>query len=173
MKRLISLAMMMAVTIALPIVPILEIKAIAGEITPENQPDNRVKSALDKLNLKYEITKSGNFKVVFTVKDGRTQVVNISSKTEKVKGIEIRELTSPGYLSTGPLSADIANRLLVDSYQKKLGAWSVLKSDTQSLALFVSKIDVNTSPEDLSTAMQLTVYAADEIERSLTNEDKF
>lgn len=172
MRQFIGLAMaMMTVTIALPMMTTISPSAATAQAAPT--PDSRIKDALDKLGLKYEVTKSGNYKVIFKVSDSRTQVVTIVSKTEKVEGLEIREIVSPAYATKGEISATISNQLLKDSYRKKLGAWNLLQADGDSLALFTAKVDANQSPADLKTSLLLTVYAADEMEKSLSQEDKF
>ncbi len=172
MRQFIGLAMaMMTVTIAVPMMTTINPSTAVAQAAPT--PDSRIKDALEKLGLKYEVTKSGNYKVVFRVSDNRTQVITIVSRTEKVEGLEIREIVSPAYATKGDINATIANQLLKDSYRKKLGAWTILQADGDSLALFTSKIDANQSPADLKTSLLLTVYAADEMEKSLTQEDKF
>jgi hypothetical protein len=172
MRQFIGLAMaMMTVTIAVPLVATMTPIAVAAETAP--QPDSRIKEALEKLGLKYEVTKSGNFKVVFKVQDNRTQVVTIVSKTEKVQGLEIREISSPAYTTKGDISANVSNQLLKDSYRRKLGGWGVIRIDDDSLALFSAKVDANQSVDDLKTSILLAVYAADEMEKSLTQDDKF
>ncbi len=172
MRQFIGLAMaMMTVTIALPMMTTINPSTAVAQTAPT--PDSRVKDALDKLGLKYEVTKSGNYKVIFKVSDNRTQVVTIASRTEKVEGLEIREIISPAYMTKGEINATIANQLLKDSYRRKLGSWTLLQADSDSFALFTSKVDANQSPADLKTALLLTVYAADEMEKSLSQEDKF
>lgn len=177
MRQFIGLAMtMMTVTIAAPVMATMDPgtngpSAVLAQATPT--PDSRIKDALEKLGLKYEVTKSGNFKVIFRVSDNRTQVVTIVSKTEKVEGLEIREIISPAYATKGEISGTISNQLLKDSYRKKLGAWTILQSDNDSLALFTAKVDANQTAADLKTSLLLTVYAADEMEKSLTKDDKF
>jgi hypothetical protein len=172
MRQFIGLAMaMMTVTIAVPMLGTIAPSAIAAEAEP--QPDSRIKDALDKLGLKYEVTKSGNYKVIFSVQNGRTQVVTIVSKTEKVEGLEIREIISPAYVTKGDVNAMISNQLLKDSFRRKLGAWSILRTDSESFAFFTARVDANQAAADLKTSLLLTVYAADEMEKSLTQEDKF
>jgi hypothetical protein len=173
MRQFIGLAMaMMTVTaIAVPMMATINPSAAVAQAAPT--PDSRIKDALDKLGLKYEVTKSGNYKVIFKVSDNRTQVVTIVSKTEKVDGLEIREIISPAYVTQGDVNATISNQLLKDSSRRKLGAWGILRTDSESFAFFTSKVDANQTAADLKTSLLLTLYAADEMEKSLTQEDKF
>jgi hypothetical protein len=57
--------------------------------------DPRVEKALKKLGLKYKVNEDGDFKLVFAIEDNRTQVVIISSTTETLGKMEIREVWSP------------------------------------------------------------------------------
>ncbi len=73
-------------------------------------PDPRVEKALKKLGLKYEVDKDGDFKLVFSVEDDRTQVVFINSTTETLGKMEIREIWSPTakFSSTPPPALSLA-----------------------------------------------------------------
>ncbi|MBE9013747.1 hypothetical protein IQ250_26520, partial [Pseudanabaenaceae cyanobacterium LEGE 13415] len=104
-------------------------------------PDARVKAALDKAGLKYEIDRDGDFKLVMELPNGRTQLVFVRSETQKLNdNFEIREIISPAYKSNGELSKDIANRLLTDSARKKLGGWQTISDGNSSIAILCSKV---------------------------------
>jgi hypothetical protein len=145
----------------------------AGVTKEAAKADERVKAALEKMDWKYKVDEDGDFKVVMKLKDGRTQMAWITSKVETVGGLEIREVMSPGYAVKGPLSAEVANQLLMNSSRKKLGSWRVANSQDKSLALFSVKVSANLSPEDLETALVVALHSADEMEKALSQEDKF
>ena len=92
---------------------------------------------------------SGNFKVTFNLKNGRSQVAFISSATYRYMNLEIREIVSPAYRSAAPFTAEVANRLLADNNDKKLGAWVMQKEKDGYYALFVTKIPADSSDESL------------------------
>jgi hypothetical protein len=167
MKRVMTGAMLLTATIL----------AISTQIAPAQNSaqsgDTRVKAALDKLGLKYEVDKDGDFKIVMKVEGGRTQLAWITSNTEKFGGMEIRQVFSPGYKSNGNLPSDIANQLLTDNARKKLGAWQTFKSDQTSLAVFSAKIAANGSAAELSDSLEAVLYSADEMEKTLTRKDDF
>ncbi|MBD2328701.1 hypothetical protein [Alkalinema sp. FACHB-956] len=153
--------------------------AILSQLIPANPTqasangDQRVKAALDKMGWKYEIDQDGDFKVVLKMKDERTQRAFIRSKTDSLKGLEVRQIVSPGYVAQGELSADVANQLLKASNKTKVGAWQVVQGEKRSVALFAAKVDANLKPEDLEVALMVTLYSADAMEKQLTGKDDF
>jgi hypothetical protein len=140
---------------------------------PKAEPDPRVKKLLEARKIEYEITKAGNFKVVFSLKGGRTKMAFISSATYRYMNLEIREIASPAYRSAAPFTAEVANRLLSDNNDKKLGAWVMQKGPDGYYALFVTKIGADSSEETFVGALRLTLEAADEMEKELTGKDEF
>lgn len=135
--------------------------------------DPRVKAALEKLGLKYQIDSDGDFKVVMKVDDERTQVAWIMSKTQKLGNLEVRRVVSPAYKSTSPIPEAIANQLLIDSSRRKLGAWQAIEDKNTYLALFTTKIAADSSAKDLGTSLQVTLFTADAMEKTLTGKDDF
>lgn len=128
-------------------------------------PDPAIKAQLETLDLKYEVDSDGDYKVVFDLGGGRSQLVWIRSTTEKYGSINVREIWSAGYKLGGkPLSAAIANRLLEHSHGVILGGWTKQKE----FAMFVVKIPVNATPAQLRDAAEAAGDCADEIEKELT-----
>jgi hypothetical protein len=136
-------------------------------------PDARIQKVLDARKIEYELTKTGNFKVTFNLKSGRSQIAFISSATYRYMNLEIREIVSPAYKSAAPFTAEVANRLLADNNDKKLGAWVMQKETDGYYALFVTKIPADSSEDSFIAALRLTLEAADEMEKELTNKDEF
>jgi hypothetical protein len=137
------------------------------------EPDARVKKLLEARKIEYQITKAGNFKVDFSLKSGRTQVAFISSATYRCLNVETREIVSPAYRSTSPFTAEVANRLLSDNYEMKLGAWVIEKGPEGYCALFVTKIPADSNDETFISALRLTLETADAMEKELTGKDEF
>lgn len=63
----------------------------------------------------------------------------------------------------------MANRLLEDSQDAKMGAW--VKQD--QLAMFVVKVDANASSAALSDAIDAAMRTADAMENELTETDEY
>ncbi|MDX2232485.1 MAG: hypothetical protein NW220_22835 [Leptolyngbyaceae cyanobacterium bins.349] len=168
MKRTLRFAIVSAMT------ALIALSQIASAQPGANKAgDPRVKTVLDKLGLKYEVNQDGDFKVGMEMQNGRTQLAWINSQTEKLGNIEIREIISPGYRSNGAIPEKVANQLLADSAQKKLGAWQVMSNGTTHVAVFVAKIESNGNPAVMEAALRLVLYSADEMEKALTGKDDF
>jgi hypothetical protein len=138
--------------------------------------DPRVKALLDQIGYKYELTASGDFKLIpIKTEDGRSQLVYVNSNTQQYSSLEIREVMSPAYLSTGPLSAAVANRLLRENSEVKFGAWRIeLHNNGQKyLALFAVQISASTDAETLRLAIKSVLLVADRMEKELTGTDDY
>ncbi len=137
------------------------------------EPDARVRKLLAARRIEYQITKGGHFQVNFTLKNGRTQLAFISSATYRCLNVETREIASPAYRSALPLTAEIANRLLSQNYEMRLGAWEIEKEPEGYCALFVTKIPADSDDETFISALRLTLETADAMKKELTGKDEF
>jgi hypothetical protein len=137
------------------------------------EPDPRIKKIFEARKIDFEITPTGNFRVVFNLKNGRSQQAFVSSSPYRYMSLDIREIVSPAYRSPTPFAADVANRLLSDNNDKKLGAWVMQKEKDGYYALFVTKVPADCSDEYFIAALRLTLEAADEMEKELTGKDEF
>lgn len=135
--------------------------------------DPRVKRVLDQTDMKYTIDKDGDFKFLFELPGGRDQVVFINSRTEKYNGFEIREIWSPGYSSDAPFSPAIANRLLVNNFETKLGAWQTTRMNNKNFAVFTAKVDAFLNAQQLEVVLTAVHRIADEMEKEITGRDDF
>lgn len=134
------------------------------------EPDAAVGRLLDSLEYKYEIDEDGDYRLVFDMDDDRTQLVFVRSTVETYGAHRVREIWSPGYKAAGPqLPALVANRLLEDANDSKLGGW-VKQGD---MAMFVVKIDANAKADVLSDAIDAAIKSADAMELELTAKDEY
>src|SRR4051794_2017010 len=101
-----------------------------GSGTSKTAADPRVKAALDQLGYKYELNSDNDYKLVpiettqvGTTADGkpkwRSNLVYVNSNVEKYGRLEIREVLAPAFLLDGPVSAELANRLLLENNSVK------------------------------------------------------
>jgi hypothetical protein len=133
----------------------------ASEPAPPQTPDKMVKAHLDGKGIKYEIDKDGDFKVLYKVGGGRTQIAWVRSRVNVYGNLKVREIWSPGYKSDGDdYPALIANTLLDKNHGVKLGAWEA----QGVMAMFVVKIPADASADQLLDAIEATVNSADEVE---------
>jgi len=130
-------------------------------------PDNVVKAQLDSKGVKYEIDKDGDFKILYKVGGGRTQICWVRSTVNTYGSLKIREIWSPGYKSeSNDFPALIANTLLDKNHGVKLGAWEA----QDSMAMFVTKVPADANADQLVDAIEATVNSADEVEKEITGD---
>lgn len=154
MKRILSLAVLLAFA--------------AG--TSAAEPDKGVGRQLEKLGFNFEVDEDGDYRMVFDLDNDRTQLIYVRSAVEEFGSHKIREVWSPGYASaTDVMPVAVANRLLEDSQDAKLGGW--VKQDRT--AMFVVKVDAEASSEALNDAIDAASRTADAMELELTNKDEY
>ncbi|WP_286071921.1 hypothetical protein [Stenotrophomonas sp. 57] len=134
------------------------------------EADKAVARHLDKLGYAYEVDEDGDYRMVFDVEGDRTQMVYVRSSVEDFGSHNIREIWSPAYSAkTKQFPVAVANRLLEDSQDAKMGGW--VKQDTT--AMFVVKIDADATADQLSDAIDAAIRSADAMELELTKKDEF
>ncbi len=144
--------------------------AITATSAHAAEPDKAVGRALDTLGYTYEIDEDGDYKMVFDMEGDRSQLAFVRSAVEEFGKHHIREIWSPAYSSPGKqFPVAVANRLLEDSQDAKMGAW--VKQD--QLAMFVVKVDAKATPEALSDAIDAAIRTADAMESELTQQDEY
>ncbi|WP_339375922.1 hypothetical protein [Calothrix sp. NIES-2098] len=166
MKRIIKLITFAVASVA------ISMQIVSAQTNTKPAADPRIKDALDKIGAKYEIIADGDFKLLVETENKRSQVVFIESKTEKIGNLEIRYISSPGYISKGPFSAEIANKLLQNSGLNKIAAWQLFTKDQTYMAIFTAKITVNSDPETIKNTLLAVGYGADAMEQELTGKDE-
>jgi hypothetical protein len=156
-----------------------------GNAPRKTPPDPRVKVALDEIGYKYKLTEDNDYRLELeteqTGKDAvgkplyRSQFAYVNSNTEKYASLEIREVWSPAFYSTGPLSAALANRLLRENNSVKFGAWRVEVQETTGkyLVMFAVQIAANSDTESVRLAIKSVVLIADRMEKELTGTDDY
>ncbi|HZH44526.1 MAG TPA: hypothetical protein VEY50_10640 [Lysobacter sp.] len=129
------------------------------------EPDPLIGRQLKSLEYDYEIDEDGDYKLLFELDGGRTQLVFVRSSVETFGTHRIREIWSPGYESKGKsFPADVANRLLTDSHESKLGAWV----KQEQYAVFVVKISADADAKELDDAIEAAFRTADQLESELS-----
>ncbi|GAA5074391.1 hypothetical protein [Lysobacter panacisoli] len=129
--------------------------------------DAGIAKQLESLDYEFEVDDDGDYRMIRDMDDDRTQLVFVISKVESYGVHKIREVWAPAYRSPedDALPADIANRLLADSQDSKLGSW-VKQGD---MAVFVVKIAADASTPELKDAIEAAAKTADEMESDLTD----
>ena len=133
--------------------------------------DEGLQSQLDEAGVKYDVTKSGNAKVVFTEESDRTQVVYVRGKPDRLEGFELREIWSvAGTLDPEPDNQTLLD-LLTEGGGQTLGAWNLEKSDDGWLVYYSAKLPADLPGKDLRAALEALAGIADAKELQLFDSD--
>ena len=160
-----------------------------GTAAKKPPADPRVKAALEQVGYKFELDSNNDYKLVpiqteqaGTAADGkpifRSQLVYVNSNVEKYGTLEIREVLSPAFLSNGPLSAAVANRLLRENNSVKLGSWRLIVINSGAnagkyLAMYAAQIAADSDAESLRLTIKSVILIADRMEKELTGTDDY
>ena len=142
-------------------------------VSHANGADPRVEKLLKAAELNYKVDKDGDFRLGNQVTEERTQLAWILSNTSTLGSLEIREVWSVAYRSKQPFSKDIANKLLEQNTQVKLGAWQIRKMGEDYVAVFSAQIAADSDEMTLLLALQAVTTTADLMEKELTGKDDF
>ena len=130
--------------------------------------DGRMRDLLSNLRIKYKIDSDGDFKVIFRLSGGRTQLAIINSKTQRYGPFEIREVCSPALSSFTLFSRGVANVLLRHNARTKVGDWQTMRLKRKYYAVFCVKIDAMMDGRSFRTYLNAVLNTADRVERKLT-----
>jgi len=133
--------------------------------------DSRVKKVLDDLGYTYEVDADGDYRLLFNYEDGRSQLVWIRSNTNQYENLEIREIFSYGYETSGKMSADVARNLLAKNSEYKIGAWELLDSNSKQYGLFTARISATVDSKTMQVVLRAVGVTADEMEKDLLGSD--
>jgi hypothetical protein len=130
--------------------------------------DASVKSRLDAQGIKYEVDGDGDFKVTYNYsKEGRTQLVFVSGKTETVGGFTIREVFSPAArVAKDGINGAKALELLAESRKNKFGSWEI----GGDVVYFVIKLPDTVNAKQLEAAMDIAAETADDMEIEISGD---
>ncbi len=145
----------------------------AAQDTPAAPPlDARVEATLKAAGLPFTID-GGDFRLNYTLPDGRTQLVWIASKTTKIADTAFRDVWSVANRGKGELPAELANHLLKENVRMVLGAWQVSQGEGEYLVVYSYAIPADTTPGFLQEVIEAVTISADRMEKELTGQDEF
>lgn len=131
-----------------------------------------VEARLKAADIRYEVDKDGDYKVVVSYEDeNRTQLVFVSGRTEQVGDLRIREVFAPAAkVDAAGVDAARANALLQDNYKKILGHWAL----SDGYLVYVIQLPDSTDAAGLRKALEIAAQVADDMEIDLTKgKDEF
>jgi hypothetical protein len=134
--------------------------------------DARVEAMLKAAGLPFTVD-SGDFRLSYTLPDGRTQLVWIASKTTKIADTEFRDVWSVANRGKGELPAELAVHLLKENVRMVLGAWQVSQGEGEYLVVYSYAIPADTTPGFLQEVIEAVTISADRMEKELTGQDEF
>lgn len=140
----------------------------AATAAPAAAEDPSVAKRLDREGLKYEVDGDGDYKLTYNyTKEGRTQLVFVSGKTETVSGLTIREVFSPaGRVEKDGINGEVALELLSSSGKMKMGSWEI-RGD---VLYFVIKVLDSATSSELSSMLDIVAETADDKEIELSGD---
>lgn len=135
--------------------------------------DARVTAALESLDINYEVDDDGDFRLIYSTGDGRTQLVWVSGDTESFHDMEIREIFSYAYDTDGSMPASVARKLLQANANYKIGAWEMRDNGNSQFAIFTARIEANAHARELENIIMAVSVTADEMEKDLLGTDEW
>lgn len=141
------------------------------QVGEKKEADPRVKRLLDKADLKYEIDRDGDYKMINRFDNNRTQLVFVNSRTVRLGEMEIREIWSVGYVSDGVMPDEIVKDLLEANCKVKLGGWELRRFSGKEAGVFRAQIAADTDELSLLMTLQAVSKTADDMEQEHLNND--
>ena len=133
--------------------------------------DARIKAALDRQDIKYEIDDDGDFRIIFPTDDDgdRTQLVFVNSNVEKYGDkLEIREIWSLGYKNDGSVPPALVKKAAKMSRDYIVGAWEVVGDNRLAI---VAKVPANLDDDTLLGTIGSVGRKADAFEKDTLGTD--
>ena len=130
--------------------------------TAAQAEDAAVARRLNDRGVKFTVDTDGDYKVTYNYKkEGRTQLVFVSGKTETVGGFVVREIFAPAArVEKDNIDGTRALDLLRESGKNKLGSWEI-RGD---VLYFVIKVSDSMNAAELESAMDIAAETADDME---------
>lgn len=135
----------------------------------------RIKSKVEEMGLKFDVTETGNFKFVFGLEGDRSQLVFVRKKPSNYLGSDFIQIYSPTmkYASKSQIPREAMLELLAKNGTYKLG-WFELASDETTNAFYMSyKLPISCTAVNLYTILKEVAAEADKTERQYTSLDDF
>ncbi len=140
---------------------------------PARTADVRVERLLKEIAAEHTVDEDGDFRLVYDIGGGRSQLVWIPSGTSDFGALEIRQVWSIAHRSQGPLPTDLANRLLDRNGAVILGAWLIEPAGDEIGVIFAVQLAAETDALSLRSAIHAVATTADAMELELTGKDDF
>jgi hypothetical protein len=101
------------------------------------------------------------------------QQVIVDTVAEHTENATFRFIRSYAYISDRKPKPELYERLLKDSFKRKSGSWEMDYSDGKYYIFITAKVSADCRGLGLRDILELVALAADEMEASLSKEDKY
>lgn len=133
------------------------------------EADQRIKKALDELDVKYMIDEDGDYAITIPLEaDGRSQLVYVVSETDSIEGFEIRDVFSYAVRDKAP-TLEMTSGLMRTSHKSLIGAFEMTSGGN---ILYIAKIPANLPPKQLHGIIRAVAAFADDAEKEILGSDE-
>lgn len=133
------------------------------------EADQRIKKALDELDVKYMIDDDGDYAITITYEaEGRSQLVYVVSETDSIEGFEIRDIFSYAVRDKAP-TLEMTSDLMRTSNKSLIGAFEMTSGGN---ILYIAKIPANLPPKQLHGIIRAVAAYADDAEKEILGSDE-
>lgn len=133
------------------------------------EADQRVKKALDELDVKYVIDEDGDYAITIVYEaEGRSQLVYVVSETDSIEGFEIRDIFSYAVRDKAP-TLEMTSDLMRTSNKSLIGAFEMTSGGN---ILYIAKIPANLPPKQLHKIIRTVAAYADDAEKEILGSDE-
>lgn len=133
------------------------------------EADQRIKKALDELDVKYVIDDDGDYAITITYEaEGRSQLVYVVSETDSIEGFEIRDVFSYAVRDKAP-TLEMTSGLMRTSNKSLIGAFEMTSGGN---ILYIAKIPANLPPKQLHKIIRAVAAYADDAEKEILGSDE-
>lgn len=133
------------------------------------EADQRIKKALDELDVKYMIDEDGDYAITITYEaEGRSQLVYVVSETDSIEGFEIRDVFSYAVRDKAP-TLEMTSDLMRTSNKSLIGAFEMTSGGN---ILYIAKIPANLPPKQLHKIIRTVAAYADDAEKEILGSDE-
>lgn len=141
---------------------------------PATAQDRTVAAALDREGITYEVDGDGDYKIIWGfTDDDRTQLVFVTSATESVDLLAVREVLAPVAISPKPFDLATLTTLMRANSELKLGAYRLVQGDGSQGIWFAVHLPASANDSQLRSAIELVAAVADLREKELTGKDDY
>ena len=131
------------------------------------EADQRIKKALDELDVKYVIDDDGDYAITIYEAEGRSQLVYVVSETDSIEGFEIRDIFSYAVRDKAP-TLEMTSDLMRTSNKSLIGAFEMTSGGN---ILYIAKIPANLPPKQLHKIIRAVAAYADDAEKEILGSD--